>query len=221
LSKKFVKKWEPSADRGGITESLYPSEPLKPKLNRAIRKVEVQAQKLKNVAGELAQRDRRLFAQLVEAYGNHEDDRAKMLASEIAEIRKNRKFMINSGIALEQVLLRLKTVSEVGDVISSLTPAIEVLSDVKSGLAGVMPNAERELEEAGNLLNDIVAEASQTAGLTLGFEATSIDAKKILEEAAAVAEQRMQEKLPPLPSETSSAGWTVTQASGKEKTEKA
>ena len=84
-----------------------------------------------------------------------------------------------------------------------------------------MPNAERELEEAGNLLNDIVAEASQTAGFTLGFEATSIDAKKILEEAAAVAEQRMQEKLPPLPSETSSAGWTVTQASGKEKTEKA
>jgi len=70
-------------------------------------------------------------------------------------------------------------------------------------------------------LNDIVAEASQTAGLTLGFEATSIDAKKILEEAAAVAEQRMQEKLPPLPSETSNVGWTVTQAGGKEKTEKA
>ena len=202
MSKKFVKKWQYSTDKGGISEAVYPSDPLKPKLGKAIRKVDGQARRLKSVADELAQRDRTLFAKLVEAYGNHDEERAKMLASEIAEIRKNHKFMVHSGIALEQVLLRLRTVSE-----------------IRSGLAGVMPNAERELEEAGIMLNDIVMEASQSSGFTLGFESTNVEARKILEEAAAVAEQRMKEKFPPLPSDVSGAKWTITQASEKEKTE--
>jgi len=219
LSKKFVKKWQYSTDKGGISEAVYPSDPLKPKLGKAIRKVDGQARRLKSVADELAQRDRTLFAKLVEAYGNHDEERAKMLASEIAEIRKNHKFMVHSGIALEQVLLRLRTVSEVGDMVSSLSPAVEVLSEIRSGLAGVMPNAERELEEAGIMLNDIVMEASQSSGFTLGFESTNVEARKILEEAAAVAEQRMKEKFPPLPSDVSGAKWTITQASEKEKTE--
>ncbi|MEM2876335.1 MAG: hypothetical protein QXL67_05240, partial [Candidatus Bathyarchaeia archaeon] len=132
---------------------------------------------------------------------------------ELAELRKNHKFMIHSRLALEQVLLRLRTVSEVGDMVSSLSPAIEVLGEVKSGLAGMMPNVERELGDASNMLNDIIVEATQTSGFTFGFE-TSEEARKILEEAAAVAEQKMKDKFPPLP-EASGTGWTTAQSSGK------
>ena len=68
-----------------------------------------------------------------------------------------------------------------------------------------MPTAERELGEVGDLLNEIIVEAGQTSGMTLNFESVSEDARKILAEAAAVAEQKMKEKFPELPAGLTSA----------------
>ncbi len=63
----------------------------------------------------------------------------------------------------------------------------------------MLPNAERELESVGMMLNDIMVEAGQTTGIAPDFEVAGEDARKILDEAATVAEQRMKEKFPELP----------------------
>jgi division protein CdvB (Snf7/Vps24/ESCRT-III family) len=109
------------------------------------------------------------------------------------------RLIINARLALEQIVLRLRTVSELGDVVSTLGPAVGVLRSVRAGLVTVFPEAENELGEIGNLLSGIMIEAGQSQGMTLNFDSANEDAQKILTEAATVAEQRIKEKFPELP----------------------
>jgi division protein CdvB (Snf7/Vps24/ESCRT-III family) len=109
------------------------------------------------------------------------------------------RLIINARLALEQIVLRLRTVSELGDVVSTLGPAVSVLRSVRTGLVSVFPEAENELGEIGNMLSGIMIEAGQSQGMTLSFDTVNEDATKILTEASTVAEQRIKEKFPDLP----------------------
>jgi division protein CdvB (Snf7/Vps24/ESCRT-III family) len=130
----------------------------------------------------------------------HDEQRANIFASELAEIRKMEKMILHARLALEQIVLRLRTITELGDIAVTLTPVIGVIHGVRDGMAVVSPQAERELGEIGNLLSGIVVDAGQVTGTTLNFETINEDSKRILSEAAVVAEQRMKDKFPDLPS---------------------
>lgn len=198
MSSKFTKDWE-KPRRKGIRSILRPDAPLKQKIGLAVRRVETQIQHLDGALNRLGERDKMLFSKVVNAYSNHEIQRASVFANELAELRKMASFMMNGKLALERVVLRLRTVSELGNVAVTLAPATKVLQNVRTGVAGILPNAEQELGEVGMMLNEIMIEAGQTTGVTPDFEVASEDAMKILNEAAMVAEQRMKEKFPELP----------------------
>jgi division protein CdvB (Snf7/Vps24/ESCRT-III family) len=85
-----------------------------------------------------------------------------------------------------------------------------ILNNVKRGIISVLPEAEREIGEIGNLLSSILVEAGQASGSTLNFEVANEDAEKILAEASAVAEQRMKEKFPELPTAAPTGETTFT-----------
>jgi len=199
LSSKFTKRWE-EGDRRGIRDALRPPVPLKTKIEMAIRRIEAQIQYLESVLNLFADRDKYLFSKVVDAYSKNQIQRANVFANELAELRKMANVMMNAQLALERVVLRLRTVSQLGNVVVNLAPAIEVLQNVRTGISGVLPNAEKELEQVGTMLNDIIIEAGHTTGLAPDFEVASEDAQQILKEAAVVAEQRMREKFPELPS---------------------
>jgi len=130
--------------------------------------------------------------------------RANVFASELGEIRKMEKMIMHARLALEQIVLRLRTVSELGDVVSTLSPTVGVLRSVRTGMVGVLPEAERELGQIGNLLSEIIVDAGQSTGLNINFEAANENAQEILNEAATVAEQKVKEKFPELPVEVPS-----------------
>jgi division protein CdvB (Snf7/Vps24/ESCRT-III family) len=203
LSERFSKKWEtrrddqPFAKR--LQEVVKPAGPLKPRLDFAVRRIELQVQKLDQATERFGQRDKTIFARIVDAYTKHDTARANVFANELAEIRKMERLIINARLALEQIVLRLRTVSELGDVVSTLGPAVSVLRSVRAGLVSVFPEAENELGEIGNMLSGIMIEAGQGSGMTLNFDTVNEDASKILTEAATVAEQRVKEKFPELP----------------------
>jgi len=199
LSSKFTKRWE-EKDSTGIRSVLKPAAPLKSKIELAIRRIEAQAQYLESSLARFSDRDKYLFSKIVDAYSKNQHQRANVFANELAELRKMANFIMNAQLALERVVLRLRTVTQLGNVVVNLAPAAQVLHSVRSGIAGILPNAEKELEQVGLMLNDIMIEAGQTTGIGADFEVASEDAKKILGEAATVAEQRMKEKFPELPS---------------------
>jgi len=203
LSERFSRKWETKRDDtpfgSRIKEAVKPPGPLKPRLDFAVRRIELQIQKLDQATDRFSQRDKTIFARIVDAYTKHDSSRANVFANELAEIRKMEKLIINARLALEQIVLRLRTVSELGDVVSTLGPAVGVLRSVKAGLVSVFPEAESELGEIGNMLSGIMMEAGSGTGMTVNFDNVNEDAGKILNEAATVAEQRIKDKFPELP----------------------
>ena len=204
MSERFSKKWESKRDeqpfQNRLKEAVRPPGPLKPRLDFAVRRIELQVQKLDSATERFGQRDKTIFARIVDAYTKHDTARANVFANELAEIRKMERLIINARLALEQIVLRLRTVSELGDVVSTLGPAVGVLRSVRAGLVSVFPEAENELGEIGNMLSGIMLEAGQgSSGMTLNFDSVNEDAAKILSEASTVAEQRIKEKFPDLP----------------------
>ncbi|MEM1514912.1 MAG: hypothetical protein QXT26_05095 [Thermoproteota archaeon] len=198
MSSKFAKRWE-EGDLKGIKGILNPSEPLRTKVELSIKRIETQIQYIEDTLNRLSERDKYLFSKIVEAYSRHQIQRARVLANELAELRKMVNFMMNAELALERVVLRLRTVSQFGNVVSILAPAVQVLYSVRAGLSGFLPNAEKELGQIGASLSELIVEAGQVSGIAPNFEVASDDAQKILSEAALVAEQKMKEKFPELP----------------------
>ncbi len=203
MSERFSKKWETKREEQPLTRRLQdavrPPGPLKPRLDAAVRRIELQVNKLDQASEKFSVRDRTIFARIVDAYTKHDTARANVFANELAEIRKMERLITNARLALEQIVLRLRTVSELGDVVSTLGPAVGVLRSVRTGLVSVFPEAESELGEIGNLLSGIMMEAGTETGMSLNFNAVNEDASKILTEASTVAEQRIKEKFPDLP----------------------
>jgi len=157
LSEKFAKQWGGKEQDAPLTtrikESVKPPGPLKPRLDFAIRRIEVQIQRLDKATDRFTERDKSIFTRIVDAYSKHDMTRANVFANELAEIRKMEKMIMHARLALEQIVLRLRTVSELGDVVTTLAPAVGVLRTVKSGMASIFPEAERELGQIGTLLS--------------------------------------------------------------------
>lgn len=207
---KFVKRWGEGYNQTPLTtkikEAVRPQGPLKPRLDFAIRRIEMQVQKLDKASDRFSDRDKSIFTRIVDAYTKHDMPRANVFASELAEIRKMEKMIMHARLALEQIVLRLRTVSELGDIVTTLAPAVGVLRSIQTGMANIFPEAEKEFGHIGNMLSGIIVDAGQTTGLNLDFEASNEDAQKILTEAATVAEQKIKEKFPELPAGIPSIG---------------
>ncbi|MEM1525404.1 MAG: Snf7 family protein [Nitrososphaerales archaeon] len=186
-------------------DSLKPQEPLRMRLEQATRRIHAQITKLDTTLTRLKDRDSSLFRKVVAALQIHDNQTALALSNEIAEIRKIVKIVSQAKIALEQIVLRLETVRDFGDLAVTLTPTVSIIKSIRSGLASIMPEAEHEISEISGLLSSILVDAGQLGGLSLNFEAANEDAEKILSEASAIAEQRMKEKFPELPIPPSSS----------------
>jgi division protein CdvB (Snf7/Vps24/ESCRT-III family) len=204
MSERFAKKWESKREEGtpftnAIRGTVQPQQPLKPRLDFATRKLDLQINKLDQANERFTQKDKALFAKLVDAYAKHDTAHANMYANELAEVRKMAKLTMNARLALDQVSLRIKTVTEFGDIVSTLGPAIGVLRSVSGGMCGVLPEAENELGEIGNMLSGLMFDAGASCGSSLNFDNVNEDASKILAEAATVAEQKVNANFPDLP----------------------
>jgi division protein CdvB (Snf7/Vps24/ESCRT-III family) len=217
MSERFAKKWESKREENSFVDTLRGSvkqpQPLKPRLDYAVKRIDLQINKLDQANERFTTKDKALFAKLVDAYAKHDTPRANIYANELAEVRKMAKLTMNARLALDQVALRMKTVSEFGDIVSTLGPAIGVLRSVSVGMVGVMPEAENELADIGNMLSGLMFDAGSGSGMTLNFDSVNEDAAKILTEAATVAEQKVSANFPDLPS-----GMPSSAANNKSKT---
>jgi len=204
LPDKF--KWEqtesPEPLNRKVKGAFHPAQSLRPRLQLAISRIEAQSQKLDQTSRRLAERDKAVFAKIVEAYQKHDVQHANVFSGELVEIRKTEKTVMHARLALDQINLRLTTVTELGDMVGALAPIVGVLGSIRGAIVGVLPDAGKELEQIGTMLNGIIMDAGQSSGLTLNFDSANEDAKGILSEAATVVEQRMKDKFPDLPGTT-------------------
>jgi division protein CdvB (Snf7/Vps24/ESCRT-III family) len=201
---KFAEKWqdeEKTPFHEKIKDKVRPAGPLKPRLDKANKRVQIQIRKLDTAGKHFSKRDKALFEKTVKAYSNHDLVRAKVYANELAEIRKSKTQIMDTKLALEQISLRLGTVSEFGDVVGMLSPTVSVLQNIGRGLSNTIPEAGKELGQIGDLLSGIITESNQSNSMNIDFDAPTSEAQNILSEAAQIAEQNIKQQLPEIPAE--------------------
>lgn len=183
-----------------LRDALKGKEPIRYRIAVALYKLRSTVNRLEVFINKLEARDKMLFERVVEAQMAKDRARAAMYATEVAEIRKMVKTLLATQIALEQVAIRLETIQIFGDVASNVIPVVGVVRELRNVLRGIMPELGLELAEVEELLQGLVIEAGEFTGSPAAHGVVSGEARKILEEAAVIAEQRMKERFPDLPS---------------------
>ncbi|MEK6961997.1 MAG: Snf7 family protein [Thermoproteota archaeon] len=205
----FQNKWSKPQTQGlgeRINDALKPKGALKPRVETAIKRLQLQIGKLDNMLSKLKQRDEQLFQRVVAATQQHDTSTSKVLSNELAEIRKVSRILGNARIALEQIELRLTTFHNLGDTVVTIMPTIGLMKSLKSSLIKFMPGADQELSRMTEMLSGLMTETFQSSDASFGVdETTNAESEKILQEAAAVAEASINEKFPSMPIQSSSS----------------
>ena len=183
-----------------LKEALATQGPLKPRLETASNKLQLQISKLDAIVTKLNERDASLFRRVVDAVQRHDTDTTRVLSNELAEVRKVSRTLGQAKMAFEQVSMRLSTIHNMGDIMVALGPAITSIKSLKPGLGRFVPGADSEINTMQSLLNGIMMESLQ--GGSTGIEintGSGSDIDQIMMEASAVAEQKMNDKFPSIP----------------------
>jgi division protein CdvB (Snf7/Vps24/ESCRT-III family) len=144
-------------------------------------------------------KEKTYFNQVIASVQKHDVQQGKMLSNELAQIRKTAKTISQLKITLEQIQMRLESTLDIGDVMVSIGPAMGALTRVKSGLSSVMPEVDTELGEINGVFRDIMMNAGSMSNNSFAFDASGEDVDRILAEAGAVAESRVNASFPDIP----------------------
>jgi division protein CdvB (Snf7/Vps24/ESCRT-III family) len=199
----FATKWQKKDQGPSFTDRLKGSvrtpTPLKSQIEEANRQIRILIAQLDSTVNRIKQRDSTIFKNVVSSLAKHDMQHATVYANELAEVRKMGKMVTQAQLAMEQISLRLGTITDLGEITSTLAPAVSVIKNMKEGLKMALPEADKEINEISGMLSSVLVDASTTGGFSLNFEAANEDAQKVLEEAAAVAEEKMKETFPEIP----------------------
>jgi len=198
----FVKSWtKPQTPSIGerFNDALHPKGPLKPRLETAVKRLQTQISKLDGMITKLKQKDEKLFKRIVTATQQHDTTASRVLSKELAEVRKVTKLLGNARMALEQIELRLTTFHDLGDTVVTIMPTIGLMKNLRSSLVRFMPEADQELSGMTEMLNGLMTDTFHNGDFGIDSESTSEESEKILQEAAAVAEAAINDKLPSMP----------------------
>ncbi|MCZ6582410.1 MAG: Snf7 family protein [Thaumarchaeota archaeon] len=198
----FEKNWARKETRGftdKIRETVKPQGALKPRIQNAVNKLQIQTTKMDSMIERLRERDAQIFQRVVVAMQQHDVGGSKVLSNELAEIRKVTRTISNAKMSLEQVQLRLTTIHDLGDAMIAIGPAMSTMKGLKSSLGRFMPEADSELSSMTQTLSGLMTDSLSGGEFNVEAEATSEETEKILQEASAVAEQQVGDKFPSVP----------------------
>ena len=203
----FSDKWNALKNNEKLSQAFMgrvkPEAPLKNRLDTAQKKLQLQIAKLAEIDTKLLQKNNMIFEKIVDSKKTNNETYAKVYANELAESRKHQKMVNNAKLSMEQIQIRLNTVSELGDVVVTLSPCMSLIKGLSTSLGGMMPSVSDSMQDLSNMLGDIVTGSSITHDGSLGqIESTKSDAQSILEEAQSIVEGQARQSMPEPPSTT-------------------
>ena len=190
-----------SDDKGskGTGSLLRNPLPLRPQIDRANREIAVLVSRLNQAESRVKSRDQEMFRKVVLSVQKGDRERAAIYATELIQVRRLGTTVSVALLALEQVSLRLATVTELGEVAATLAPTVAVVKSIGTGLGSLMPDAKGQIDQISSLLSTTLVEAGSVGCTSLNFQAANTEAEKVLEEAAGVAYERVSSEFPEVP----------------------
>ncbi|TLY10674.1 MAG: hypothetical protein E6K84_08635, partial [Thaumarchaeota archaeon] len=165
---------------------------VKGKIASTIKEIELHRRELESMRSRLAQRRKLLYDTTVRALTAKDKSKANVYANEWAELRKVAKVVYASELALTQVILRLESINDVGDVISHMSTAFKVLRKVSKTVQGLVPALDQASEEINTTLTETMAEIGNvTPSISLNLRTES--GEELVEQAKKYAEEQAEE----------------------------
>jgi division protein CdvB (Snf7/Vps24/ESCRT-III family) len=186
LSEKFLNKVKPEAA-------------LKNKIEGAGKKMEQQILRLEQAHNKLKLSHEHIFKKIVEAKKTRNESMARTYATELGEIRKVRDRIGNAKLSMEQIKLRLNTVSELGDIVVTLSPCMSLIKGLAPSISALMPQMHSSMENLTSTLGDMITDSSLTHESMTPTCQGNEETEAILKEAHDVLEGRTLSSIPELP----------------------
>ena len=179
---------------------VKPDEPLKNKIDFAQKKLQFQISKLEGINEKLQKKHDVIFEKIVNAQRNNKPSYAQAYAGELTQVRKMKNMVSGAKLSMEQVKLRLDTVSELGDVVVTLSPCMAIIKGLSPSLSGIMPEANASMQDLSQILGDVMSGSSVGIGDNLStVPETNADTLAILEEAHSVIAGQTKSSIPDVP----------------------
>ena len=174
--------------------------PLKNKIDLAQHKLQSQISKLEVINDKLKRKHDMIFEKIVNAQRNNKNSYAQAYAEELAHVRKMTNMVSGAKLSMEQIKLRLDTVSELGDVIVTLSPCMSIIRGLAPSLKGIMPEANASMQDLSQILGDVMSGSSLNLGESMSIDVeTNADTLTILEEAHNVIAGQTKSSIPEIP----------------------
>lgn len=183
-----------------VMGKVKPDEPLKNKIDFAQKKLQFQISKLEGINEKLQKKHDMIFEKIVNAQRNNKPGYAQAYAGELTQVRKMKNMVGGAKLSMEQVKLRLDTVSELGDVVVTLSPCMAIIKGLSPSLNGIMPEANASMQDLSQILGDVMSGSSVGIGDSMSTAPeTNADTLAILEEAHSVIAGQTKSSIPDVP----------------------
>ena len=143
-----------------VMGKVKPDEPLKNRIDFAQKKLQSQITKLSGINEKLQVKHDKIFEKCVNAQRNNKPVYAQAYAGDLAQVRKMKNMVSGAKLSMEQVKLRLDTVSELGDVVVTLSPCMSIIKGLSPSLSGIMPEANASMQDLSQILGDVMSGSS-------------------------------------------------------------
>ena len=190
LSQKFLDK-------------IKPQTALKNRIDDAEKKMECQILRLEQVHNKLKQNHDHVFKKIVDAKLTRNESRARSYAVELQEIRKIQNKIAGAKLVMEQMKLRLSTVSELGDIVVTLSPCMSLIKGLAPSISGLFPQINASMQDLPNMLQDLLTDSSLSAEPIIPSYQRNVDTEAILQDAQNVLEGRIRTTMPEPPTTSS------------------
>jgi len=175
----------------------YPQ--LKTKLSNASTVVNNQLAKLRIMDSRFNTIEVDLNNKVINNLRNGDKVRAKVLANELAQIRKIKCTTQKLLMSLEVIVIRFSTVSEFAEILDTINPMIETINEIKDDINKTVPVASSIISEMSTLTSDVLMQANVNMDIDHISIPVNSDALEILNEAQNIMEEETKSKLPEIP----------------------
>ena len=183
-----------------VMSRVKSEEPIKNKIDFAQKKLQFQISKLEVINEKLQKKHDGIFEKIVNAQRNNNSGYAHAYAGELTQVRKMKNMVGGAKLSMEQIKLRLDTVSELGDVVVTLSPCMSIIRGLAPSLKGIMPEANASMQDLSQILGDVISGSSLAMGDGMSINAdTNADTLAILEEAHSVIAGQTKSTIPEIP----------------------
>ena len=167
-------------------------ENVKPKIASTIKGIEFHRKELENLRVKLEQRRKTLFDTTVKAMMTKDESKATVYANEWSEMRKVGRVVYASELALTQVVLRLESILDVGDVMYHMSMAFKVLRKVNKTVQGLVPSLDQASSDINSALSETMA-GMENISPSISLNIQTETGEELVEEARKLAEERAEE----------------------------